>query len=302
MKEQIHSGMNREKYLHVAKSYTRELLLPALGSAGPVELVPAEHGHRSYVYFIQGPAVEPMVLRLERDPSSLKRRLRGHEILIRHGFNVPRVLCFHAGKEVFEKYGFFFFVESFMPGEHFMPGPDSGRFGRALGKALARMHAISSPHFGWPGEWRFPGRLMGGARLIATAMKQLETLRRTDPGKARRIRNWLRRQPVSAWFPRPRLTTGGFISSNLLFSQGDVTFIDLARVRYGFAPRDIAQVRLVLTAGDGQARKHFMKAYKEMAPSELRSEIDRVLPLYEVLFILRLAVKGRDTNLDAVLV
>jgi hypothetical protein len=59
---------------------------------------------------------------------------------------------------------------------------------------------------------------------------------------------------------------------------------------------------MVLAAGNQEVRTAFMNAYHEHASAELRSEIARVLPLFEVLFALRLAVKGKNVNFDDMLV
>ena len=240
------------------------------------------------------------MLRLEFSKKTLMRRLKGHEILSKIGITVPAVIWHDLRTRIFKKYGAYFFVESFMPGRHFKGGSGSRHFGACLGRATARMHRVSSWSYGWPGELRLPGRLFGGLKLRIKVQNQLKILSKKDRQLAVLISEWLKEQPIALWFPRPRLTTGGFISSNLLLNEKDVVILDLARVRYGFAPRDLVQIKLLLK-DDPIARKMLFKSYKETLGIEVWNELKRYIPFFEAIFGIRLAAKGKDVNFSKLL-
>lgn len=287
----------RRKFLNVALEYSKCELRLVLGSEKKIDIKPAVFGRRSFVYFLEGLYREPLVLRLEFSKRTLKRRLKGHEILKGIGITVPRVVFFDLRSSTFKKYGAYFFVETFMAGNHFRYGLNSSHFGARLGRAVALMHMVSSRSYGWPGELRFPGRLLGGLKLIVKTREQLKLLREKDSLLANQISEWIRCQPSKLWFPKPRLTTGGFIASNLLVNEKDIVLLDLARVRYGFAARDLAQISFFLKDKDPIAMKMFLKSYKQGLTRDIWSEIKNYVSFFEVLFLLRLAIKGKHVNL-----
>jgi len=288
------SKKDRQQYLAAVYDYVGSVLPPALFPADAINVMPAEGGRRSYVYFVEGAGRERFVLRGDPDRRSLKRRIRGHEILLRLGFQVPRIMYQDLNASTFEKYELYFVAETFIRGQYFTEATAAGAAGARLGEILSRMHEFTSWRYGWPGELAWKPNIYFGMKLMKKAQKQLKLYRRRSEETSAIISDWLRKQPLRAWFPKPRLTTGGFISTNVLVSEGNVSLIDLARVRYAFAARDIAQVQFGLTRHNKPAKDAFMQSYRQHASSNLLKELQTSLPLFELLFLLRIALKERD--------
>ena len=283
--------LSRRRHLPMIQSYSEDVLLPALGYSGDVAIEPAFHGNTSHLYFIEGKGFQPLVLRGEESRTGIKRRIRGHQLLQQLGFEVPQILHQNLDPSVKKKFGFYFVAETRILGGYFKEAADSADAGYRLGVLLARMHEITSWGHGWPGEWRWPGNIVAGLKLRMQVGQLLRVYRQKNGYSPDTIAHFLKQQPSRTWFPQPRLTTGGFISSNVLIQGGKIIIIDLARVRYGFAPRDLAQIRFVFTRYDETARRGFFEGYYQSVTPELKAEIDMVLPLFQVIFLLRRAVK-----------
>jgi serine/threonine-protein kinase RIO1 len=122
----------------------------------------------------------------------------------------------------------------------------------------------------------------------------LDAYRRRYGHSADDIVRWIKALPHRAWFSKARLTPGGFISSNVMMEGEKVVIIDLARVRYVNAARDLAQIRFSLLRHDAEARSAFFESYRRSASGELLAELAMTQQLLEVLFLIRMAVKERD--------
>ncbi|OPX34362.1 MAG: hypothetical protein B1H12_10240, partial [Desulfobacteraceae bacterium 4484_190.2] len=254
----IHSS--RQQALPIVQKYVINELLPALKQKGPVTIRPAEFGRSSHVYFIEGLQSTPLILRGETDKRAMRRRVTGHELLLQHGFNVPEIVYQDWRSSVKRDYGFFFIVETYIAGQFFNDVPDSETAATRLGQMLARMHQLTCWQYGWPGEFRWPGSIVAWIKFRNKIHNQLSSYSKRNKKTSTIISKWLNEQPLGAWFPKPRLTTGGFISSNLIVDKKfEVFIIDLARVRYAFAARDIAQIKFVLTKYDQKARTAFLR-------------------------------------------
>jgi aminoglycoside phosphotransferase (APT) family kinase protein len=293
IKQMQHS---RQKHLQAIGDYVNQVLLPGLNHSGKVSVEPTVYGRQSHVYFLEGEGFNPVVLRGEENRTQLRRRIRGHQLLLRQGFDVPIIVHQDLRSAVRQKYGFYFVVESRIPGCHFNSAKDTGSAGTRLGAMLAQMHQITSWGLGWPGEFRWPGSIIAGIKWYRKAGELLAKYRRGNGRSADDIARWLKQQPIRAWFPRPRLTTGGFISSNVMVAGDRVVIIDLARVRYGNAARDLAQIRFVLTRYDEKARAAFFEGYRQSASKALRAEYKITQRLFEGIFLIRRAVKENDAG------
>ena len=282
---------SRQRHLPVIQSYAEKVLLPALGYGGDFTIETPFHGSTSHVYFLEGEGLTPLVLRGEKSLSGIKRRIRGHRILLQHGFDVPRILHQNLQLSIKKKFGFYFVAETRIPGNFFKDAADSAIAGNRLGEILAKMHAVTSWGHGWPGEWRLPGSFFAGMRLRLQVYNLLRVYRQKNGPTPDVVAQFLKQQPSRNWFPQPRLSTGGFISSNVMIQGEQVVIIDLARVRFAFAARDLAQIRFVFTRYDETARTGFFEGYRQQASQSLRGEIEQTLPLFNVIFLLRLAVK-----------
>ena len=75
-----------------------------------------------------------------------------------------------------------------------------------------------------------------------------------------------------------------------------VVIIDLARVRYGNAARDLAQIRFALTSHDEKASAAFFEGYRQSASKALRAEYEITQRLFECLFLIRMAIKEKDAE------
>ena len=195
-----------------------------------------------------------------------------------------------------QKYGFYFIAETRIRGCYFNAAEDTASAGARLGSLLARMHQITSWGHGWPGEFRWPGSIIAGIKLRQRARELLADYRRRYGRSTDDIVRWLKRQPLRAWFSKPRLTTGGFISSNVMMEGEKVVIIDLARVRYANAARDLAQIRFSLTRHDGKAWAAFFENYGRSASQSLLAELATSQRLLEVLFLIRMAVKEKNSG------
>jgi aminoglycoside phosphotransferase (APT) family kinase protein len=287
---------SRKEQLPVINDYVNHVLLPGLKYNGKLAVEPADHGRQSHIYFLEGEGFDSVVLRGEENRTQLRRRIRGHKLLRRLGFDVPDIVHQDLRDTVREKYGFYFIAESRILGCYFNAAKDSRSAGARLGAMLAQMHQIKSWGHGWPGEFRWPGRIIAGIKLYRQVRELLAVYRRRIGQSLDDIALWLRRQPIRAWFPKPRLTTGGFISSNVMVAEEKVTLIDLARVRYGNAARDLAQIRYSLTRFDEKARAAFVKGYHQSASRALQAEIEITQPLFECIFLIRMAVKENNAE------
>ena len=289
IKQMQHS---RQKHLQAIGDYVNHVLLPGLNHRGRVSVQPAAHGRRSHVYFVEGEGFDPVVLRGEENRTQLRRRIRGHQLLLRRGFDVPAILHQDLRTAVREKYGFYFIAENCISGCHFNEARDTCSAGARLGTMLAQMHQITSLGHGWPGEFRWPGSI----KLRRQAIELLADYRRGNGRGAADVARWLKQQPIRAWFPRARLTTGGYIPPNVMVAGDRVILIDLARVRYGNAARDLAQIRFVLTRHDEKASAAFFEGYHQSASKALRAEHEITQRLFEGLFLIRLAIKEKDAE------
>lgn len=287
----------RKQQLASIRVYIGKALLPILGYRGTLTVKPATAGRNSYVYFLEGSGLQPLVLRGEEDKVGLKRRIRGHEILLRYGFDVPEIVHHDLGNSIYQKFGFYFVVETFMSGTFFnSDANDMEISGARLGETLARMHEFRSWRYGWPGEFRWMGNIASGVRLYLKMRKQLKAYRKRNRRSSEVAAKCLRQNYFSTWFLRPRLTTGGYIPSNLLVDKDRVVIIDLAYVRYAFAARDIAQIHLALFENDPKKISAFSKAYRQHASKTLLREIDKTLPFFKTSFLLQMALKENDEN------
>jgi len=289
---------SRQQSAAVIQDYIHHELLPALSFRGDVSLTPAYAGIRSLVYFLEGPEFGRRILRAEEMQHRFRRRIRGHKLLLQHGFNVPQIVYQDMSPAVKKKYGFFFLVETCLAGVHFNRAQDPVAAASNLGSTLARMHEITSWGHGWPGELRWQGRLLAGLRLRRQAQSHLSIYRQHNRKYPDKIESWFKKQSSYAWFPSPRLTTAGLTFTNLLVDGDRVAILDLARVRYAFAGRDLAQIRFGLTGNDENSAAAFFKAYRRQASEKQLAELDKCLPLFEALYLLRRAadVKNKGRN------
>jgi len=288
--------LSRQKHQPAIQAYVNEVLVPELNPGVKVSVKPAASGSKSHVYFISGESFDPLILRGDQSRTDLKRRIRGHQLLLRKGFDVPAIVHQDLRTSIREKYGFYFIAETRIRGCYFNATEDTASAGARLGELLARMHQITSWGHGWPGEFRWPGRIIAGIKLRNQAREMLAVYRRQYGGSADDILKWLKEQPPRAWFSKPRLTTGGFISSNVMMEGDKVVIIDLARVRYANAARDLAQIRFSLTGGDPKARAAFFESYRRSASPTLLAELATTQRLSEVLFLIRTAVKEKNSR------
>jgi len=286
---------NRKMHQPVIEAYVNEVLLPVLNPAGAkVSIEPAAAGRQSHVYYLDGVGFDPLVLRGEPNRRDLKRRIRGHQILLQRGFDAPAIVHQDLATTIRKKYGFYFIAETRIRGCYFNAAEDTASAGARLGNILARMHQITSWGHGWPGEFRWPGSIIAGAKLRTQAREMLPVYRRRYGRSADDIARWLKRLPLRAWFSKPRLTTGGFISSNVMMEGEKVVIIDLARVRYANVARDLAQIRFSLTRHDATARSAFFESYRHSASPRLLAELATTRRLLEVLFLIRMAIKEKN--------
>jgi Ser/Thr protein kinase RdoA (MazF antagonist) len=285
---------SRQRHLQDIGDYVDQVLLPGLNYRGEVSIKPAAHGRQSHVYFLEGHEFNPLVLRGEQHRKKLRRRIRGHQLLLQRGFDVPVVVHQDLRHAVRRQYGFYFIAETRIRGCHLNAAKDACSAGLRLGAVLANMHQLTSFGHGWPGGLRWPGSIRAGVKVYRQAMTLLAAYRKGDGRGADDIARWLRQQPIRAWFPKPRLTTGGFIPSNVLVAGDRVVLIDLARVRYGNAARDLAQIRFALMRHDEKARAAFFEGYRQSASQSLLDEHDTTQRLFDVIFLIRMALKQRD--------
>jgi Ser/Thr protein kinase RdoA (MazF antagonist) len=286
----------RREHLPVVDSYVKNELLPLLGRGEKFTIIPAELGRSSHVYFIDLGS-ERLVLRGERNRRGIKRRINGHRLLANHDFKVPEIVFQDLRESICIKYGFFFVVETFIDGAVFNKAPDLLTASSELGNILGRMHQITSRHFGWPGEVRWPGNIVAGIKLRKSILENVENYREINCSAANDVFRWLQQQPISRWFLVPRLTTGGFVPSNLIVGKDNRVFlIDLARVRFAFAARDLAQIKYVLLRDNSRANTAFYDSYRKSIPDNLRIEIEDKLPFFEIAFLLRLVLKEGNNS------
>jgi hypothetical protein len=291
---------SRKQHLAIIQDYVRHVLQPAMDLKGDFSITPADAGIRSLVYFLEGSEFERCILRAEKMQHRFKRRIRGHKLLLRHGFNVPQVLYQDMDLAVRKKYGFFFLVEGCLAGVHFNRAQDPVAAASNLGSTLDRMHEITSWRFGWPGELRWQGRILAGLFLRKQAQEHLEIYRQRNRKFPQIIEGWFKKQSVNAWFPRPRLTTAGLTFSNLLVDGDRIVFLDLARVRYTAVGRDLAQIRFGLIGNDVNASMSFFESYRQQASEKLQMEVERCLPLFEALYLLRRAADVKNVGRNEV--
>jgi len=168
---------SRQQYAAIIQEYIHHELLPALNFRGDVSLTPAYDGIRSLVYFLEGPEFERRILRAEEMQHRFRRRIRGHKLLLQHGFNVPQIVYQDMSPAVKKKYGFFFMVETCLAGVQFNRAQNPVAAASNLGSTLARMHEITSWGYGWPGELRWQGRLLAGLQLRRQAQSHLAIYR-----------------------------------------------------------------------------------------------------------------------------
>ena len=84
---------SRQKHQAVIEAYVNDVMLPSLNSAGArVSIEPAASGRQSHVYYLEGAGIDPLVLRGEPNRRGLKRRIRGHQLLLQRRFDVPGVV------------------------------------------------------------------------------------------------------------------------------------------------------------------------------------------------------------------
>jgi aminoglycoside phosphotransferase (APT) family kinase protein len=289
--------LSRQKHQPVIEAYVNEVLLPVLTPAGAkVSIEPAAAGSKSHVYYLEGVGFDPLVLRGEPNRIDLKRRIRGHQILLQRGFDAPAIVHQDLATTIRNKYGFYFIAETRIRGCYFNAAEDTALAGARLGEFLARMHQITSWGHGWPGEFRWPGSIIAAVKLRTQAREMLAVYRRRYGRSVDDIVRWLKEQPLRAWFSKPRLTTGGFIYSNVMMEGDKVVIIDLARVRYANVARDLAQIRLSLIGDDPKARAAFFESYRRSASPTLLAELDTTQRLSEVLFLIRSAVKEKNSR------
>jgi len=285
----------RLRHLESIRGYIDKVLFPAIRYNGPYTVKPATAGVNSYVYFLEAPSLDHLVLRGETNKSSLLRRIRGHEIMLRHGFDVPEIVYQDLSPIVRQKFGFYFLVESKMPGVFFNDeANDPDITGARLGEVLARMHEFTSWRYGRPGEWRWWGNIVTVLQLGWEMRSLLKDYKKSNDISSKVIAKWLRKNFFCTRFLRPRLTTGGYIPSNVLVDKDRVVIIDLAKVRYAFAARDIAQVHYSLFRNDPKAISAFSRAYRQHASKTLLKEIDKTLPMLKILFILQKALREKN--------
>jgi len=287
---------SRQKHQPLIQAYVRDVLLPELNPGAEVSVGPAASGRQSHVYFLEGSGFDPLVLRGEQNRTNLKRRIRGHQLLLQMGFKVPAIVHQDLRSSICQKYGFYFIAETRILGCYFNAAEDTVSAGARLGSLLARMHQITSWGHGWPGEFRWPGSIIAGIKLRKRTMEILTAYRRRYGRSTGDVVRWLKSQPLRAWFSKPRLTTGGFISSNVMMEGKKVVIIDLARVRYANAARDLAQIRFSLISHDAKARTAFFESYRRSASQTLLAELATTQRLLEVLFLVRKAVKEKNSR------
>jgi hypothetical protein len=104
---------SRKKHQPVIEAYVNDVMLPLFNSAGTrVSIEPAASGRQSHVYYLEGAELDPLVFRAEPNRTDLKRRIRGHQLLLLKGFDVPAIVHQDLTATTRQKYGFYFIAET----------------------------------------------------------------------------------------------------------------------------------------------------------------------------------------------
>jgi aminoglycoside phosphotransferase (APT) family kinase protein len=279
------------------RRYVDERLLPLLKSEGPVTLRPVTRGLGSLLFYLDAPSSPPLVLRGASRRRGLRRRVRGHRLLLDHGVTVPEIVHVDLDPRTRLRWGWYFALETRLPGvpidEYESSGERGSAAAAAAGGPFARIHSVSGPRRGPPGTIRTPRSSLPGWLRGKTRSWLRRYARRGGPDVGR-LADFIVHAGDDWRRQTPRLCMGDIAPNNVLFDGERIGLVDLAGVTYHSAPLELVRIRYKLLEGRESLWTAFYPEYLKAASASLRNEVETSLPTLEVLYYAREYGRTRD--------
>lgn len=267
----------RSNFLDTVCRYARGPLANRLGwEDRNIQVVPAVHGARSLVYFLDIEELSRFVLRAVPGFSDAWKLSNNLSRLKSFGLSVPKLILKEQSPIIRRKWGFYPIIEEYISGNHVSALGRNEPSVRSIATTLAQFHQIERTSWGLPaipiprwGSYRryYMKRI---ARRAYTLDKMIEVPR------SKELIKWYMRCATSAPLDPPysllhaRVNDGNFVVS----SEGKAYAVDLLECRYGTFAADVNWALERICMGDSDRIQWFMNAYSSEWPGYPRKEFE----------------------------
>ncbi len=267
----------RTDFLDTVCRYARGPLANRLGWGDRnIQVVPAVHGVRSLVYFLDIEGSPRLVLRAVPGFSDAWKLSKNLSSLKSFGLSVPKLILKELSPIIRRKWGFYPIVEEYISGSHVGVLGRNELSVRSIATTLAQFHQIERASWGLPAipipRWDSYKRyyLKRIARRAYGLDKMIETPR------SKELIKWYMKRASSAPLDPPysllhaRVNDGNFVIS----SKGKAYAIDLLECRYGTFAADVNWALERICMGDSDRIQWFLDAYSSEWPEYPRKEFE----------------------------
>jgi len=259
---------------------------------GPIEVSVPGEGKRSLLFSLDPPGGRASILRLFEAAEPYRRYWRTLALAKAEGAPTPRLIDHGGGLWARWRLGGRYVLESRLPGRRPDAVGPTPELRAAVGRALARLHAIERDHWGPVDRPAGPGFAETLQRQLDRRMRDLRTFpEAVEPAAVDRMESWFRKE-LGALAPirRFQLCHLHLGKDDILYdSRADAAaFIDCGGAAFHRAARDLAHFQPYEKGwiGDGTGLREFLSAYVAESPPERAQELQREGPLFEAWLLL----------------
>jgi len=269
-------------------------------------------GHKTCLRIVKGSDGRGYVVRAYgRSGLAMARQLfAADDLFEKHNIPAPRIVDY---AEKFSRKGVTFIAEEYLQGRSWHEMTPTPELARALGNLLARLHAVTSDHWGPITRGKSPMGAFSASQL-SRMRNRIHRVKKFAPDTVssdefRAVREWFRsfRMPLDS-INCFQLVHDKINPGNVYAGAPDLSrlyLLDFATLIWGCGAKDVIQAEQDLLGGDANLRGIFREAYFGILGGEARREFERVRLFYRAYYHLsRSAVNVRrdqvhkERNLD----
>lgn len=281
----LHAGRNLDERVERTPAFTRvvERAVPIAIRGERFTLEPTRFGH-GFVYVLVRADGERHIARFESDRHRLAARIAVADALRAQNVATPRTVFARTRFLDRVRFGFALAIDAFCPGVAVTRLDDPVEAAPRVAALFVALHDAD------PRALPSPMASDDGDALRARSSKRLRIeLEHDDPRVRGSLRALRERDEAGTLFTSlvPRVCLWDVGPKNVLVDAQRATAIDVEDVRLDAAAYELARVRHHLFDQNAAAFDAFLIAYRGLASTPLRAEIDTTSRAHEMLFLAR---------------
>lgn len=281
----LHAGRNLDERVARTDAFTRlvERVVPPQLRGERFTLEPTRFGH-GFVYVLRPAAGVPRIARFERDRHRLAARIAIANALRAQGVATPESLFVRTGAWQRWRHGYAVSIDEFCSGVGITQLADQVELAPRIAELFVALHDANAHAVPAVQVPRGPDAIVARLSKRLRAESEYRDPRVLDP-----LRVLCERDRAGRLFTamEPRVCLWDVGPKNVLVDAARATAIDVEDVRLDAAGYELARVRHHLFDQNEPAFDAFLDAYRKLASTPLRAEIDTTLRACEMLFLAR---------------